>query len=109
MARQLPPRFAKNALGPFYTTGGCLACGAPEAEAPELFAPLEGENYGTYFARQPLAPGEVERACRAAEICCVKAVRYGGGEPVIIRRLGNSPEYCDHPLSARRWWQFWRR
>jgi len=107
MIHQRPPHFPKNAPGPFYTTGECMACGAPEAEAPELFAPLQGENYDTYFVRQPATPAEVERACRAAEACCVSAVRYGGYDAAILRRLGNKPEYCDH-VRPRRWWQLWR-
>jgi hypothetical protein len=85
-----------------------MACGVPEVEAPELFAPLEGENYDTYFVRQPAAPAEVERACRAAEACCVNAVRYGGRDTAIIRRLGNTSQYCDHVLPRRRWWQWWQ-
>jgi hypothetical protein len=75
-----------------------MACGAPEAEAPELFAPLEGENCDTYFVRQPATPDEVERACRAAQVCCLNAVRYGGDDASVIRRLGNCPDYCDHLL-----------
>jgi hypothetical protein len=31
-----PQRFEKNVPGHFYTTGDCLACAAPEDEAPEL-------------------------------------------------------------------------
>lgn len=117
--------FEKSAPGPFYTTGECLACGAPEVEAPGLLAPLEGENYDTYFVRQPSTPEEVEQACRALEACCVNALRYGGQDAVIIRRLGNDPQYCDHLLPggptptppwwqdeiksrSKRWWQFWR-
>jgi hypothetical protein len=96
-----PRRFEKNAPGPFYTTGECMACGAPEVEAPELLAPLEGENFDTYFVRQPETPDEVERACRAVESCCVSALRYGGTDPEIIRRLGNDPEHCDHVLPGR--------
>ena len=122
-------RFWKNAPGPFYTNGTCLACEAPETEAPDLLAPLTGDNSDTYFVRQPETPEEVERACRALEVCCVVALRYGGTDPEIIRRLGNDPEYCDHLLpggpvprpdwlaaeraaaakARRRWWQFWRR
>lgn len=119
-------RFAKNVSGPFYTTGTCLACAAPEAEAPELLAELTDDNYETYFVRQPETPEEVERACRALEACCVAALRYGGQDPTIIRRLGNRPEYCDtllpegrvrlpweseaqwEAVRPRKWWQFWR-
>ena len=126
------PRLDLNALGPFYTTGECMACGAPEDEAPELLAELTDENYDTYFVRQPSGPEEVERACRAAEVCCVSALRYAGQDPAILRRLGNRPEYCDFPLPGgpvrmswetdaqwmavstevyshrRAWWAFWR-
>ena len=84
--------------GPFYTTGDCLACDAPEHEAPELLAPLSDDNYDTYFVRQPTTPDEVERACRALEVCCVAALRYGGTDPEIIRRLGNDSDYCDRLL-----------
>ena len=121
----MPPRLEKNVSGPFYTTGECLACGAPEHEAPELFAPLEGGNFDTYFVRQPVSNEELERACRAAEVCCVGAVRYAGVDAAIIRRLGNTHACCDYivadngelklldrwPLlraGRRLWWQFWK-
>jgi hypothetical protein len=120
-------RFPRNAPGAFYTTGACLACAAPEAEAPDLLAPLTDENYDTYFVRQPSTPDEIERACRAIEVCCVAALRYGGHDPAIIRRLGNRPQYCDtilpegpvrfpwesdaqwRAVSPRKWWQLWRK
>ena len=92
------PRLPQNAPGPFYGTGNCTACGTPEAEAPELLAPLTDENWETFFVRQPETPEEVERACRAVEVCCLMALRYGGNDPTIIRRLGNRPDYCDHLL-----------
>lgn len=125
MEAQPARRFEKNAPGPFYTTGECMACGAPEVQAPGFLAPVESENSDTYFVRQPSTPEEVEQACRALEVCCVNALRYGGQDPVIIRRLGNDPQYCDHLLPggpnptppwwrdevqprSKRWWQFWR-
>jgi hypothetical protein len=89
------PRSAKYVPGPFYTTGGCTACGASEAEAPELLAPLEGQNYDTCFVRQPATAAEVERACRAVEVCCAGAVRYGGQDPAILRRLARDSDCCD--------------
>jgi ferredoxin len=98
MASEMHHRFELNAPGPFYTTGGCTACGAPEDAAPDLLAPLDDNNYHTYFLWQPVTPDEVERACHAAEVCCVSALRYGGTDPGIIRRLGNRSEFCDHVL-----------
>ena len=99
MTAERRERFWKNAPGPFYSLAGeCMFCGAPEAEAPALLAPLEGGNHDTYFVRQPSTPEEVEQACRALEVCCVGALRYGGTDPAILRRLGNDPEYCDHVL-----------
>lgn len=101
-------RFRKNVPGPFYTTGDCLACDAPEYEARDLLAPLTGDNFDTYFVRQPTTFVELERACRALEVCCVAALRYGGTDPNIIRRLGNDPDYCDRLLPGgpvpRQYW-----
>ncbi len=56
---QHPCRFKKNVSGPFYTVGderaqGCLACGAPEAEAPSLLADVSGANIDSYFVREVL-------------------------------------------------------
>jgi hypothetical protein len=130
MEQETHCRFEKNVPGLFYTTGDCLACDAPESEAPDLLEPLRDDNYDTYFVRQPETPEEVERACRALEVCCVAALRYGGTEPSIIRRLGNDPLYCDHLLPSgpiprpdwmaeqrkaarneqrKGWWKFWGR
>lgn len=102
-------RLPKNVPGPFYTLGSrfadgsgwrgdCLACEAPEVEAPDLLAPLINGNYDTYFVKQPTTPEEIEEACRAIEACCVAALRYGGTDPAIIKRLGNTAEYCDYIL-----------
>lgn len=98
MPNESAARLEKTVPGPFYGTGDCMACGAPELEAPHLLAALVGDNYDTYFVRQPATPDEVEQACRALESCCVGALRYGGQDPLIIQRLGNDPGYCDHLL-----------
>jgi hypothetical protein len=122
--------FHKNVPGPFYTTGECLCCTMPELEAPTLLAKLDGENSDTYFVRQPATPEETEMACRAAFVCCVSAIRYGGDDAAIIRRLGNRADHCDQLLPGgpirmpedndirwgralrenrprRSWWKFW--
>jgi len=126
------PRLQKNVPGAFYTTGECLSCTMPKSEAPTLLALLNDENSDTYFVRQPATPEETEMACRAALVCCVSAIRYGGDDPSIIRRLGNRDEHCDHVLPGgplrvpeddegrwervlresrchRSWWKLWWR
>src|SRR5262245_11746356 len=103
-----PSRFPKNVPGPFYTTGECLACGAPEHEAPTCLAPLDDDNGDTYFVRQPETAEELAGVISAMHSCCVSAIRYGGEDPQIIRRCGNTSEYCDHVLPggpARLSWQ----
>lgn len=108
---QHPRRFPKNAPGPFYTTGhecrrdspdsplewcgDCLWCGAPEAEAPTLFAPFDATYTDTYFVRQPVTDEEVTAAILSTTVCCTSAVRYGGRDRAIIWRLHNNPEVCD--------------
>jgi hypothetical protein len=85
-----------NVAGPFYTGGDCLACHLPENEAPDLLAPLTDENHVTYFVKQPQTAEEIERACKAIEVCCVADLRYGGTDISIIERLkGNN---CDHAI-----------
>ncbi len=91
-----PRRDSFNVDGPWYTCGECMACGLPEALAPTLLAPLRSGNRTTYFDRQPETPGEVRAACAATRACCVRDVRYGGTDPVVIQMLGNDPAYCDH-------------
>lgn len=98
MVTPRPQRCPLNAPGPFYTLGACLACEAPEAEAPDLLAPLTGGNYTTYFVRQPQTPEEVEKACNAIRVCCVMDLRYGGTDRAIIERLGNDPLTCDYVI-----------
>ena len=108
----------------------------PESEAPDLMAPLTDDNYDTYFIRQPKTQEEIEQAIGATEVCCVDAVRYGGQDKKILRRLG--PSICDYLISPngevvlndcevtsntyeiissykqyivvdkKRWWMFWK-
>ena len=91
-----PRRHPLNVPGPFYTCGGCLACEAPEVEAPELLAPLRDGNYITHFVRQPRTTPELDAARRAILVCCVNDLRYGGTDPRVIAMLGNHPDTCDY-------------
>lgn len=108
-----PQRLPKNVDGPFYTLGvlhqgdedqatwhgNCMACEAPEAEAPELLALLNENNTDTYFVRQPCSTEELSQACMALRVCCVDALRYGGCDPAIIKELHNDPTFCDYLLA----------
>lgn len=113
---QHPRRFPKNAEGAFYTLGtlckppegsdhppewcgDCLWCGAPENEAPELFAPFDETYTDTYFKRQPETHEELARAIESSKVCCVDAVRYGGTDRNIITAMGNNPATCDYIIA----------
>jgi hypothetical protein len=93
------PPCPKNAPGDFYIEDeSCINCDAPHHAAPDLIAYDEAGDYPhCYFKRQPEAPDEVERAVMACVVSCVRAVRYGGKNPKILKRLREhgSPDSCD--------------
>ncbi|MGH1542452.1 MAG: hypothetical protein ACRBHB_18655 [Arenicella sp.] len=92
-------REPKNVWGDFYTVEGeCLDCGLPEDKAPTLLAQEPERGGDTYFIKQPNSKNEIEEACCAIEVCCTNALRYSGTDKKIIRRLGNSPDYCDYEI-----------
>ena len=83
------PKHPLNVPGDFYVEAGlCLACTAPEHEAPQLVDHCEGEEgYHCYFKKQPSTQEETLLAIRAVQFGCCGAVRYGGSDPKIIARL----------------------
>jgi hypothetical protein len=94
----LPGRDSRNAPGDFYVQCDvCLQCGAPEAEAPDL---IVMDFDGCYFKKQPETPEELEQAISAVAVSCISAVRYGGSDQKIIRRLYDLgfENDCDQPL-----------
>jgi hypothetical protein len=96
-------RFPLNAPGDFYVEDNmCIACTAPEHEATDLMGHYSDDSvcYHCYFKRQPNTAEEMERAIRAVEVGCCGAVRYGGKDPQIIRRLNTvwHRDACDHEL-----------
>ena len=90
-------RFPKNVVGDFYTTGmrdkngdwcgDCLSCEAPESEAPNLLAKLTDDNGDTYFVKQPVTNEEIKDAISATKVCCVDALRYGGKDKTILKKM----------------------
>ncbi|HEX8457060.1 MAG TPA: hypothetical protein VF656_07175 [Pyrinomonadaceae bacterium] len=84
--RPAQERAPLNAEGDFYVEKDmCLACMAPEDEAPELMA-FDEETF-CYFKRQPETPAELEHAIAAICVSCIAALRYAGSDPVILERL----------------------
>lgn len=92
------PRHELNAEGDFYVEKDCcILCGAPEVEAIGL---MGHSDEGCYFIRQPETEEEIEQAINAIAVSCVSAVRYGGINQKIIKRLYDLKleTECDHKL-----------
>jgi ferredoxin len=88
----------KNALGDFYVEHGCcVACGLPEAVAPEHFA--FDDDGQCYVKKQPSTEAETERMLEAMWASEASCVRYRGREPAIFARLGamGEPALSDFP------------
>ena len=88
-----------NAPGPFCVSDGdCIACGAPEAEAPTLIA---SDDAGCYFKRQPATRKEVEQAIAAMAAACVQVHRYGGSDGRTLKRLAelDLAHCCDYSIN----------
>ena len=83
--------YPKNAPGAFYVENGeCICCGAPEDAAPNLMAHDGGDGllrYHCYFKQQPATSEELDQAINAILLSCCGAVRYGGSDPVIKKRI----------------------
>jgi hypothetical protein len=93
---RIPPH-PLNAPGDFYVEHQmCIACQAPEHEAPELIS--HDESNHCYFRRQPSTADELAHAIWAVAVGCCGAVRYGGRDPAVIARLTelHAREECDH-------------
>ena len=102
MPQEPIPPYPKNAPGDFYVENECcISCEAPYNEAPDL---MEHDEEGAYshcfFKKQPETPEEVERAVMACVVSCVRAVRYGGKNPKILKRFQElrSEDSCDVPI-----------
>ncbi len=64
----------------------CTACGAPEAEAPGLIEHNVGSGE-CYFKTQPKTDDEIGQAINAVMVSCVDALRYGGKDENILKRM----------------------
>ena len=87
-------RHPESVPGDFYIEQGCcMACGVPEAIAPDLVAHDEGQYWHCYWKKQPQTPDELDRAVEILHTQELGCHRYGGTDASIIHRL--PPECCD--------------
>jgi hypothetical protein len=94
MARKPKPH-PSNVPGDFYVVDQCCtACGVPTNIAPDLFAFDEDH---CFVKRQPSTKDEFERALKVVARQELGCIRYGGRDPVILRRLAEAGEgaQCD--------------
>ena len=87
-----PKRHPQSAQGDFYVEEDCcLACGVPEAIAPDLVAHLEEPYWHCYWKKQPETPEELDKAIKILKAQELDCHRYGGSDQSILKRL---PRQC---------------
>jgi hypothetical protein len=94
-------RYPQNSKGDFYVEkNGCITCGAPYAQAPDLIEHSKNDQGHCYFKKQPQTDEEIEKAISAIAVSCVGALRYGGTDQKIIKRLADLGciDQCDNKL-----------
>ncbi len=100
--KKTPKRVPENASGDFYVEGGlCMSCCLAHIEAPDLMNDETAGFRECYFRRQPRTEAEVTQAIMAVWVSEIDALRYGGTDPAIIRRLHDLKvgDCCDHTLT----------
>lgn len=98
MAHSIHPSRHPLNQGDFYSLdGSCTNCGAPQAEAPGLILHTPGLGH-CYFRQQPITREELDQAIRAMMVACTDALRYGGIDEQILKRLyeNGMSDLCDH-------------
>ncbi|MHA4807335.1 ferredoxin [Flavitalea flava] len=96
MPTSIKERYPLN-KGDFYINNGdCITCGAPQAEAPDLIEHAENDGH-CYFKKQPESEAELDEAISAMMVSCISALRYGGTDEKILRRLfeDGMADLCD--------------
>ena len=96
MPSSIKNRYPLN-KGDFYIGNGeCITCGAPQAEAPDIIE--HGEDGHCYFKKQPQTETELDQAISAMMVSCISALRYGGTEEKILKRLyeDGMADLCDN-------------
>jgi len=97
MSSSIKDRYPLNE-GDFYINDGeCISCGAPQVEAPDLIEHGRSDGH-CFFKKQPQTESELDQAINALMVSCIGALRYGGIEEKILKRLYEDglAELCDH-------------
>ncbi|MEO0588258.1 MAG: ferredoxin [Planctomycetota bacterium] len=98
-------------MGGFYVrTDICTGCGLVHDMAPSIMGWDKRQEYPICrFKHQPSSPAEVDEAIQAAQVSEVQAIRYGGSDPEVIRKMQEAgcAGCCDQltppdPPAARR-------
>lgn len=87
----------ENVPGPFYVEEGCcIACGVPEAAAPEIFG-WASDGGHCVVKRQPVSADEIDRTLVAICSAEVDCIRYRGKDFALARRIAEAghAESCD--------------
>lgn len=99
-----PRQFPEGEREDFYVEYGvCTACGAPQAEAPDLIDHSDKDLGHCYYKKQPKTDEEIERAINAIAVSCISGLRYGGKDEKILKRLYEIGEaaQCDHKPTGK--------
>ena len=97
-------RHIENSKGDFYVErASCINCGAPHEEAPNLIGHSKIFDGHCFFKKQPQTDLEIEMAINAISVSCVGALRYGGTDQKIIKRLCSlgCEHLCDNKLEKQ--------
>lgn len=94
-------RHPASAPGDFYVEYKCcLACGVPQALAPELVGWTDEHYAHCFWKKQPETSAEIEQAIKVLKSQELGCHRYAGTDRSILERLA-SEGCCDHPLETK--------
>ena len=87
-----------NVNGLFYVDEQCLACELCTELAPQTFA--ISDALLSFVKKQPESPEEIAAAEKAAQNCCVDAIKK--------RSKDHVAKYATERETHKVWWEFWR-
>ena len=94
------PKFTphpRSAPGDFYVeVGKCLACGVPQAVAPDLVGWVDELKRHCYWIKQPETTEELDQAIKVLDSQELECHRYAGTDPAVLSRVATT--CCDYPL-----------